>query len=71
MNLLMKRIGANVTIPVMAVLWGVVCACQGSYFLLNPPVIALTAQIRCRTFLSRTSRVPDLPRRPSGYNPLA
>jgi hypothetical protein len=32
MNLLMKRIGANVTLPIMVVLWGIVCACQGAIF---------------------------------------
>ena len=37
MNLLMKRIGANVTLPVMVVLWGVVSACQGNDFPLVPP----------------------------------
>jgi hypothetical protein len=37
MNLLMKRLGANVTLPVMVILWGMVCACQGSHFLLVPP----------------------------------
>ncbi|KAI0305353.1 MFS general substrate transporter [Multifurca ochricompacta] len=30
MNLLMKRLGANVTLPIMVVLWGMVCACQGA-----------------------------------------
>ncbi|KAH9018670.1 MFS general substrate transporter [Lactarius pseudohatsudake] len=30
MNLIMKRLGANVTLPVMVILWGVVCACQGA-----------------------------------------
>ncbi|KAH9018663.1 major facilitator superfamily domain-containing protein [Lactarius pseudohatsudake] len=30
MNLVMKRLGANVTLPVMVILWGVVCACQGA-----------------------------------------
>ena len=29
MNLLMKRIGANITLPTMVILWGIVCACQG------------------------------------------
>ncbi|KAF8268971.1 major facilitator superfamily domain-containing protein [Lactarius quietus] len=29
MNLLMKCLGANVTLPVMVILWGVICACQG------------------------------------------
>jgi hypothetical protein len=62
MNLLMKRLGANVTLPVMAVLWGLVCACQGSHFPLVSPFLAFTARIRRRTFLSRTSRVPVLPR---------
>jgi len=32
MNLLMKRVGANVTLPIMVVLWGIVCACQGAIF---------------------------------------
>ena len=45
MNLLMKRIGANVTIPVMVVLWGVVCACQGSHLPLVPPFLALTHKL--------------------------
>jgi hypothetical protein len=27
MNLIMKRLGANVTLPIMVILWGVVCAC--------------------------------------------
>ena len=62
-NLLMKRIGANVTLPIMAVLLGLVCTCQGSHLPLALP-IALTVQIRRRTFLSRTSRVPGFPRRP-------
>ncbi|KAH9023853.1 MFS general substrate transporter [Lactarius pseudohatsudake] len=30
MNLLMKRLGANVTLPIMVILWGVVCTCQGA-----------------------------------------
>ncbi|KAH9077941.1 MFS general substrate transporter [Lactarius deliciosus] len=30
MNLLMKRLGANVTLPLMVILWGIVCACQGA-----------------------------------------
>ena len=65
MNLIMKRLGANVTLPVMVVLWGVVCACQGIHFPLVPPsLLALTAWNRRCTFLSRTSRVPILPRRP-------
>ncbi len=37
MNLLMKRVGANVILPVMVVLWGIVCACQGGHFPLVPP----------------------------------
>jgi len=64
MNLLMKRIGANVTLPVMAALWGLVCTCQGGHFPLVPPFLALTVHIRRRTFLSRTSCVPALPWRP-------
>ena len=32
MNLLMKRIGANVTLPIMVILWGIICACQGNHF---------------------------------------
>jgi hypothetical protein len=63
MNLLMKRLGANVTLPVMTVLWGLVCACQGSHFPLVPLFLAFTAPIRRRTFLPRTSRGPVLPRR--------
>ena len=64
MNLLMKRFGANVTIPVMVVLWGVVCTCQGGHFPLLLPFLALTAKIRRRTFLSQPSSVPALPWRP-------
>ncbi|KAH9992319.1 MFS general substrate transporter [Russula vinacea] len=30
MNLLMKRLGANVTLPIMVILWGIVCTCQGA-----------------------------------------
>ena len=37
MNLLMKRVGANVTLPIMVVLWGIVCACQGYHFPLVLP----------------------------------
>jgi hypothetical protein len=32
MNLLMKRLGANWTLPIMVILWGIVCTCQGSHF---------------------------------------
>jgi hypothetical protein len=32
MNLLMKRFGANITLPVMVILWGIVCTCQGNFF---------------------------------------
>jgi hypothetical protein len=31
MNLLVKRLGAHVTLPIMVILWGIVSACQGSY----------------------------------------
>lgn len=37
MNLLLKRIGANVTLPLMVILWGIVSTCQGSHLLLFPP----------------------------------
>ena len=30
MNLRMIRLGANVTLPIMVILWGVLCACQGT-----------------------------------------
>jgi len=30
MNLIMKRVGANITLPIMVTLWGMVCACQGT-----------------------------------------
>ena len=39
MNLLMKRVGANVTLPIMVVLWGIVCACQGCHFPLIQPSV--------------------------------
>ena len=29
MNLLMKRVGADVMLPIMVILWGIVCTCQG------------------------------------------
>ena len=64
MNLLMKRIGPNVTLPVMVVLWGVACICQGSHFPLLPSILALSTQTRRRTFLSRPPSVPVIPRRP-------
>ncbi|KAH9057685.1 MFS general substrate transporter [Lactarius vividus] len=44
MNLLMKRLGANVTLPVMVILWGVVCACQGA-------VHSYRGLLVCRFFL--------------------
>jgi MFS family permease len=44
MNLLMKRLGANVTLPVMVVLWGVVCTCQGA-------VHSYHSLLICRFFL--------------------
>jgi MFS family permease len=44
MNLLMKRLGANVTLPIMAILWGVVCACQGA-------VHSYRSLLVCRFFL--------------------
>ncbi|ETW81161.1 major facilitator superfamily, partial [Heterobasidion irregulare TC 32-1] len=44
MNLLMKRIGANITLPTMVILWGIVCACQGA-------VKTYGGLIACRFFL--------------------
>ncbi|KAH9994533.1 MFS general substrate transporter [Russula compacta] len=44
MNLLMKRLGANVTLPVMVILWGMVCACQGA-------VHSYHSLLVCRFFL--------------------
>ncbi|KAI9459142.1 MFS general substrate transporter [Lactarius psammicola] len=44
MNLLMKRLGANVTLPVMVILWGLVCACQGA-------VRSYQGLLVCRFFL--------------------
>jgi hypothetical protein len=41
MNLLMKRLGANVTLPIMVILWGIVCTCQGSHFIFVPPSLTL------------------------------
>ncbi|KAI9457829.1 MFS general substrate transporter [Lactarius psammicola] len=44
MNLLMKRLGANVTLPLMVISWGVVCACQGA-------VHSYHSLLVCRFFL--------------------
>ncbi|KAI0267288.1 MFS general substrate transporter [Gloeopeniophorella convolvens] len=44
MNLLMKRLGANVTLPIMVILWGMVCACQGA-------VHSYHGLLACRFFL--------------------
>ncbi|KAI0037051.1 MFS general substrate transporter [Vararia minispora EC-137] len=44
MNLLMKRLGANVTLPLMVTLWGMVCACQGA-------VKSYGGLLACRFFL--------------------
>ncbi|ETW81273.1 major facilitator superfamily [Heterobasidion irregulare TC 32-1] len=43
-NLVLKRFGANITIPLMVVLWGLFCACQGS-------VTTFGGLIACRFFL--------------------
>ena len=43
MNLLMKRVGANVVLPAMVILWGVACTCQGRPFPLVQPFLILTA----------------------------
>lgn len=29
MNLILKKVGANITLPLMVALWGMVTACQG------------------------------------------
>ncbi|KAI0345948.1 MFS general substrate transporter [Trametopsis cervina] len=44
MNLLMKRLGANITLPLMVTLWGIVCACQGA-------VTTYGGLLACRFFL--------------------
>ncbi|ETW77229.1 major facilitator superfamily [Heterobasidion irregulare TC 32-1] len=44
MNLAMKRYGANVTLPAMVTLWGMVCACQGA-------VKSYGGLLACRFFL--------------------
>ncbi|EIM91401.1 MFS general substrate transporter [Stereum hirsutum FP-91666 SS1] len=44
MNLLMKRIGANITLPLMVTLWGMVTACQGA-------VKTYGGLLACRFFL--------------------
>ena len=44
MNLLMKRLGANNTLPIMVALWGMVCACQGA-------VKSYGGLLACRFFL--------------------
>ena len=67
MNLLMKRVGANVTLPIMVILWGIVCTCQGSHFLLLLPPLVFTAQLRCYPFLPQSPRVSILSWRPRRY----
>jgi hypothetical protein len=64
MNLLMKRLGANVTLPIMVILWGIVTTCQGSHFPLARPSLVFTVQLRCCPFLPRSSRVSIPPWRP-------
>ncbi|KAI0320432.1 MFS general substrate transporter, partial [Amylostereum chailletii] len=44
MNLVMKRFGANITLPLMVTLWGMVCACQGA-------VKTYGGLLACRFFL--------------------
>jgi hypothetical protein len=61
MNLLMKRLGANGTLPIMVILWGTVCACQGSHFPPMPPSLVLSAQFRRCPFLPQSSLVSILP----------
>ncbi|KZT40141.1 MFS general substrate transporter [Sistotremastrum suecicum HHB10207 ss-3] len=43
-NWVMKRIGANITLPIMVILWGVACTCQGA-------VTSYHGLIACRFFL--------------------
>jgi hypothetical protein len=63
MNLIMKRLGANVTLPIMVILWGVVCACQGTGCTFVPHITALsaTSRFRCRAFLPWSPCLPVLP----------
>ncbi len=73
MNLLMKRLGANVTLPIMVILWGVVCTCQGigDVFLPHFAVFSAHACFRCCAFLPQSSRVPFPSRHPRRYSILA
>jgi hypothetical protein len=64
MNLLMKRLGADLTLPIMTILWGVVCACQGIGCTFLPQIAdlrALNFRFRCGAFLPRSPRLPVLP----------
>ena len=65
MNLCMKRLGANVTLPTMVILWGVVSACQGTGFTFFPVslFLALTARCRFSAFLPESPRLSFPPRR--------
>ena len=51
MNLPMKRLGANVILPIMAILWGVACACQGIGRTFLPRIAVLSthysSQVQC------------------------
>jgi MFS family permease len=53
MNLLMKRLGANYTLPIMVVLWGVVTACQGA-------VKSYSGLLACRFFLGALEGISTL-----------
>ena len=44
MNLVMKKLGPNVTLPAMVTLWGMVTACQGA-------VKSYAGLLVCRFFL--------------------
>lgn len=44
MNLLLKRVGADVMLPIMVTLWGIVCTCQGA-------VHSYHSLLVCRFFL--------------------
>ena len=63
MNLLMKRIGANITLPIMVALWGMVCACQGA-------VKTYGGLLACRFFLGALEGMHELSLQ-SGVQPYA
>lgn len=62
MNLAMKRYGANVTLPAMVTLWGMVCACQGqsASAILHYREHHRLMHHRCRKVIWWASRLPIL-----------